>query len=73
MKARWKRWITLQFSEIEGMIGNELPASAHKNPEWWTQKNSVHAKAWQSIGWSIKEINPKEKTVIFARPELLIP
>ena len=55
------------------MIGNELPASGHKNPEWWTQKNSVNAKAWQSIGWSIKEVNPKEKTVILTRPELLIP
>ena len=43
------------------MIGNELPVFAHKNPEWWTQKNSVHAKAWQSIGWNIKEVNRKKK------------
>ena len=39
--------------------------------EWWAHKKSVHAKAWQSIGWSIKEVNPKEKIVIFTRPELL--
>jgi hypothetical protein len=70
-KAQWKRWIKLQFSQIEGLIGSDLPASAHKNPEWWTNTSSVHAKAWSSIGWSIKEVNIKEKTVIFTRPELV--
>jgi len=72
-KAKWTRWIKLQFSQIEGIIGNNLPESAHKNPEWWTNKNSVHAKAWLSIGWNIKEVNLKEKTVIFTRPEILTP
>jgi len=72
-KAQWKRWIKLQFSEIEGIIGNELPTSSYQNPEWWTNSKSTHAKAWQSIGWNIKEVNPKEKNVIFTRPELLTP
>ena len=72
-KAKWTRWIKLQFSQIEGLIGKDLPASAHQNPEWWKNKNSVHAKAWQSIGWNIKEVNLKEKTVIFTRPEVLTP
>jgi hypothetical protein len=72
-KAKWTRWVRLQFSEIEGIIGNELPASARQNTEWWTNKNSVHGKAWSSIGWSIKEANLKEKTVIFTRPEVLAP
>lgn len=72
-KAEWTRWVKLQFSQLEGIIGKELPASAHKNPEWWTNKNSVHAKAWQSIGWNIKEVNLKEKTVIFTRPQVLTP
>jgi hypothetical protein len=72
-KAKWTRWVKLQFSQIEGMIGKELPASAHKNSEWWTNNASVQAKAWQSIGWSIKEVNPEEKTVIFTRPNILKP
>jgi len=72
-KAKWTRWVKLQFSQIEGIIGNDLPASAHKNPEWWTNKNSVHARAWQSIGWNIKEVNLEEKTVILIRPEILTP
>jgi hypothetical protein len=70
-KAKWTRWVKFQFSQIEGIIGKELPASAHKNTEWWTKTNSVHAKAWQSIGWSIKEVNLEKKSVIFTRPQVL--
>ena len=69
-KAQWKRWIKLQFSQIEGMIGSDLPASAHKNPEWWTNSRASHTQSWKSIGWNIKEVNPKEKTVIFTRPKI---
>ena len=72
-KAKWTRWVRLQFSEIEGIIGNDLPASAHKSPEWWTNSKSVHANAWQSIGWSIKDVNIKDKTVTFTRPNVLTP
>ena len=73
-KAKWTRWVKLQFSRIEGIIGNDLPESAHQNPEWWKNtKNTSHAKAWLSIGWNIKEVNLKEKTVIFTRPEVLTP
>ena len=70
-KAKWKTWLKLQFSQIEGLIGADLPEAAHKNTGWWTNTGSVHAKAWSSIGWNIKEVNLKEKTVIFTRPELL--
>jgi hypothetical protein len=72
-KAEWTRWVKLQFSQIEGIIDNDLPESAHQNPEWWKNKNSSQAKAWLSIGWNIKEVNLKEKTVIFTRPEMLTP
>ena len=72
-KAKWTRWVKLQFSQIEGIIGKELPASAHQNTEWWTKENSVHAKAWQSLGWNIKEVNLEEKTVIFTRPNIVTP
>jgi len=73
-KAKWTRWVKLPFSQIEGIIGNNLPESAHQNPEWWKNtKNTSHAKTWLSIGWNVKEVNLKEKTVIFTRPEVLTP
>lgn len=70
-KAQWKRWIKLQFSEIEGIIKNDLPEYSYKKSEWWTKPNSIQAKAWNDIGWSIKEVNLKQKTVIFTRPKLV--
>jgi hypothetical protein len=70
-KAKWTRWVRLQFSEVEGILDIDLPASACKNPEWWTNSTSAHTKSWQSIGWSVKEVNLKERIVVFTRPEVL--
>lgn len=70
-KAKWTRWVKLQFSQIEGIIGKDLPTSAHQKSEWWTKKNSVHSKTWLNIGWDIKEVNTNQKTVIFTRPKML--
>jgi len=72
-KANWTRWVKLQFSRIEGIIGKDLPASAYRNSEWWNNTNSSHGKAWHSIGWEVKEVNLEEGTVIFTRPEILTP
>ena len=60
-KANWTRWVKLQFSRIEGIIGKDLPASAHRTSEWWKSTNSSHGKAWSSIGWEIKEVNLEEE------------
>ena len=70
-KAHRKRWQKLAFSEIEGLISADLPASACKSAEWWTNTDSVQSKAWISIGWRIKEVNLKEKIVIFTRSEII--
>ena len=70
-KAKWTRWVRLQFSEVEGIIGNDLPVFARKSPEWWTNSKSVYANSWQSIGWSVKEVNIENKTVTFTRPNVL--
>lgn len=73
-KAKWTRWVKLQFSRIEGIIGKDLPASAHQNSEWWKNAaTSPQTKAWLSIGWKVQEVNLEKGTVIFTRPEVLTP
>jgi len=67
-KTQWTSWVRLQFSRIEGIIGKDLPESAHRNAEWWIGKNSVHAKSWRSIGWEVKEVDMQKKIVTFVRP-----
>lgn len=73
-KARWTRWVKLQFSRIEGIIGDDLPVSAVQNTEWWKNtKSTSQGKAWLSVGWKVKEVDLKEGAVIFTRPDVLKP
>lgn len=73
-KAQWTSWVKLQFSRIEGIISDNLPLSATQNTEWWNNaKTTPQSKAWLSVGWKVKEVNLKERTVIFTRPDVLKP
>ena len=73
-KAQWTRWVKLQFSRIEGIIGDDLPVSAVQNTEWWNNtKSTSQGKAWLSVGWKVKDVDLKEGAVIFARPDVLKP
>ncbi len=62
--------ITLNFTDVEQIINNELPMSAYKHRAWWgNEKNGVHvsAKAWMSTGWKVDTVNQKEQWVRFCR------
>ncbi len=73
-KARWTRWVKLQFSQIEGIIGDNLPVAAFENTEWWSNtKSTSQSEAWISIGWKVTEVNLKGENVIFTRPDLIRP
>jgi hypothetical protein len=72
-KAKWTTWVKLPFSRIEGIIGKDLPASARQTSAWWQSTNSSHGKAWLNVGWNVKEVNLKEGTVTFTRPEVVTP
>jgi hypothetical protein len=68
-KAKRTKWLKLSFSEIEGILIKNLPASAFETVEWWN-KNSV-SRAWLDIDWKIKDVDLKAKTVTFTRPNIL--
>jgi len=73
-KAQWTSWVKLQFSRIEGIIGDDLPASATQNNEWWNNtKTTSQGKAWLSVGWKVKKADLKEGTVIFTRSDMSKP
>ncbi|UCG45140.1 MAG: hypothetical protein JSV58_07170 [Candidatus Bathyarchaeota archaeon] len=66
-KAQWTPQVRLQFSRIEGIINNNLPTSA-QNKEWWDNtRDTSQGKAWLNIGWEVKAVDLKRKTVLFAR------
>ena len=58
----------LTIEEIEKILGEALPVSAHRYPTWWTNnENHMQAKAWLRAGWTVKEINLLEKRVTLTR------
>lgn len=60
--------ITLSFARVEEIIGDELPASANKYREWWsneTEGSHVQARAWLNVGWKVESVSFSRKEVRF--------
>ncbi len=51
----WK----VSFSELEGLIGARLPASAFKYPGWWSNNpsNNAMTKIWLEAGWRTEKVD----------------
>jgi CBS domain-containing protein len=67
--AESRRRITLTFSEIERMIGDELPTSAREYRAWWSNDSSRQPQAdqWLSAGWRTDEVDFERQFVSFSR------
>lgn len=57
------------FSEIEAVLGKELPPSAWKYSAWWSNDDRSHsqARAWIEAGWETANVDPPGETVEFHR------
>ena len=40
-----KEEITLQYEEIEKIIGDKLPNTAHRKSEWWSNNDKTHSQS----------------------------
>jgi len=60
---------TLSFGEIEQIIGDKLPPSAHNHREWWSNHAGSHvqARAWLEAGWEVESVDQEVQTVRFRR------
>lgn len=61
--------ITLQFDQIEAIIGGPLPPSAREHRAWWANDTVGHAqsKQWLDAGWRTSYINLTDERVVFVR------
>lgn len=63
--------MTLTFEQIEQLIEDRLPPSAHKYREWWsnptTVKDHPYAQAWLAAGWRVETVNQQEGWVRLRR------
>ena len=59
------------FSEIEAILGFELPAAARLHRPWWTNQDREgghnHALAWQAAGWKTARVDLEAETLVFER------
>ncbi len=65
-----QEWRT-SFSEIESIIGFELPASARIHRPWWANQRGAsghtQALAWNIAGWETAEVDMDSETLTFRR------
>ena len=62
--------IQLSFSQIEGIIQDNLPPAARKFRPWWgNEKEGAHvqAKAWMNAGWEVDSVDLSRELVTFIR------
>jgi len=60
--------VNLSFARIDGLIGSNLPISAYREEEWWSNSpSSAHTRGWLDAGWEVQEVNLKEGYVVFKK------
>jgi hypothetical protein len=58
----------ISIAEIEGIIGDNLPFNALRDPDWWANsQGSAQGRAWIDVGWEIRGIDLSKRTATFAR------
>lgn len=50
--------VTMSYKEIEAILGDSLPISAHKKKEWWSNNDTTHTQssAWSDVGYKTTNI-----------------
>lgn len=64
--------VTLQFSQIEQLLGSTLPASARSRRGWWSNRSQggVQAAAWMDAGYHVSQVDFEAGTVRFEKARL---
>ena len=67
-----QEWRT-SFSEVESVIGFELPPSARLHRPWWGNQRGgsghSHALAWSVAGWETAEVDMETERLLFRRTD----
>lgn len=62
-----REWHTT-FTEIEKILGNSLPPSAHRHQAWWANdRTHSHSQAWMALGWERDNVDFAKESVSFIR------
>jgi hypothetical protein len=72
-RASFTDTVKLNFARIDGIIRDNLPMSAYRSEEWWSNTPNEHARAWLEAGWETSEVNLEEGYVVFRKVKTLQP
>ncbi|MEP7209557.1 MAG: hypothetical protein ABI740_01860 [Alphaproteobacteria bacterium] len=69
-----KSVVELSFSEIEGIIGAKLPASAYEYPAFWSNnaEGHVNARAWIAAGFLSERVDIAAERIVFRRSDATV-
>ncbi len=62
--------VTLTFEQIERILNDKLPPSAHLHQAWWANERDgqhVNAHAWREAGWKVVSADQRRAWVRFRR------
>jgi hypothetical protein len=61
--------VRMSFGQIERVIGERLPPSAHEHRAWWSNNpsNSVMTKAWLAAGFRSEQVDMEGQKLVFRR------
>jgi hypothetical protein len=62
--------MTLSFKQIESILHDKLPRSAHEYRPWWGNEADgmhTHAHAWMHAGWKVDAVDQRSCIVRFRR------
>ena len=70
--------VTLTFDDIEGLLGDALPASAREHRGWWANEmrpdsRHVQCRAWMETGWFVERVDLHEGRVTFVESSQAVP
>ena len=65
--------IQVAFQDIEALLPEPLPSTAHEHESWWSNDYLSHPQslAWLRAGWRVRDVNLAAGEVTFQRTNAL--
>ena len=75
LKRAPDEWVPMGFSEIENVLGFQLPPSSRKQRAWWSNNptNNVMTQAWIDAGYETAQVDMESETLVFKRVKPAVP
>jgi len=69
LKQRDDEQVPMGFSEIEHVLGFELPPSSRRQRAWWSNNptNNVMTRAWLDAGYETTNVDMEAEKLVFKR------